>query len=175
MAAKFKIFKNVLPLGRPLGLELVVDGEDLETDPWWYKSKLELIEVLEDMIGATSSIRSPAASQPNMAVVLKASSKARLTALSLIEPRFCWPGLLEFMGLFFITRLVLLLKMALLDVVGDDWSKEFSLEEFGALLVFFLWKNFRLRSAFTLEFLRLWGRPEVGEPFCKFKSKFIIN
>ena len=31
---------------------------------------------------------------------------------------------------------------------GDpEWSKEFSLDEFGALLVFFLWKNFRFRSA----------------------------
>ena len=34
--------------------------------------------------------------------------------------------------------------------LGEYLSNEFSFDEFGALLVFFLWKNFRLRSAFTV-------------------------
>ena len=33
---------------------------------------------------------------------------------------------------------------------GEYLSNEFSFDEFGALLVFFLWKNFRLRSAFNV-------------------------
>ena len=80
-------FEYCLPLGRPppFGLELVVDGEDLESDPCW-NSKFEPKEALEVMTGDTSSMQSPAASQLTIAVVLKASSKALLTALSLNDP-----------------------------------------------------------------------------------------
>ena len=93
------------------------------------------------MTGDSSMQHSPAASQPRMAVVLKASSKALLTALSLKHD--------EPLGLLALILRVVLVAVKKFDeeVEGDEWSKEFSLDEFGALLVFFLWKNFRFRSA----------------------------
>lgn len=94
---------------------------------------------------------SEAGSHPNKAEVLKASSKALLTALSLNE--------VEVESLLLLLAL-LWLKMeaeATFEAVEEavtPFSRELSVEELGALLVLRLWKNFLFRSALSL----LWPR-----------------